>query len=87
MVIPTEFTEKVFDQFVFPLLPVNIRGPKPKIPNYKVFNYIMLCLYTGCQWKKLPIEKDANGKLEISYSRVFRKFQRWCCHGVFEKLF
>jgi hypothetical protein len=27
-----------------------------------------------CQWKELPIEKDANGRQEIHYTRVWRAF-------------
>ena len=86
-VIPTELNEATFNQLVLPLIPTNTSGPKPKIPHYKVFNYIMSFLYTGCQWKKIPIEKDKDGKPEISYTRIFRKFQRWSSSGVFEKLF
>lgn len=85
--IPTKLSEDVFNEFVLPLIPVNTSGPKSKIPHYKVFNYIMSCLYSGCQWKQLPIEKDENGKPEIHYTRIFKQFQRWGRAGVFEKLF
>ena len=84
-VIPTKLSEEVFNEFVLPLIPVNKSGPKPKIPHYKVFNYIMSCLYMGCQWKQIPIEKDQNGKPEIHFTRIFKKFQRWGNAGVFEK--
>ena len=44
-------------------------------------------MHTGCQWSELPIEKDASGKPEIHYTRVFRVFQRWVRDGCFEKIF
>jgi hypothetical protein len=28
---------------------------------YKLFDYMIYVLYTGIQWKMLPIEKGANG--------------------------
>ena len=29
-------------------------------------------MHTGCQWYKLPIDKDEFGREELSYSRIFR---------------
>jgi len=31
----------------------------------KIFNYILQILYMGCQWKMLPIERNAKGLPEI----------------------
>ena len=36
---------------------------------HAVFNYILQSLYMGCQWKQLPIEKDAQGKPEGSVAK------------------
>ena len=44
-------------------------------------------MHTGCQWYQLPIEKDPIGKPEISYSRLFRHFQRWIKTGFFDRVF
>ena len=44
---------------------------------HAVFNYILQFLYMGCQWKQLPIEKDAQGKPESHYTRIYRAFRRW----------
>lgn len=85
--IPTELTEKEFNEFVFPHLKTGKRGPRPKIALYKIFNYILYVIHTGCQWYKLPIEKTADGKPEISYTRVFKHFQAWLKKGCFEHLF
>jgi len=56
--IPTSLTEKQFNQHVRPYISTAKRGFECKVPLYKVFNYILYRLYTGCQWKQLPIEPD-----------------------------
>ena len=57
--IPTELSLEQFRQFVLPHLTVGRRGPAPKLSLHAVFNYILKLLYLGCQWKELPIAKDA----------------------------
>ena len=57
--IPTGITEKQFDNYIYPHLNVAKRGYISKIPLYKIFNYILHRLYTGCQWKELPIKSAA----------------------------
>ena len=56
--IPTSLTEKQFDEHVLPYLSVAKRGFICRIPLYKVFNYILYRLHTGCQWDQLPIDSD-----------------------------
>ena len=89
--IPTNLTEFEFNEFVLPHLSyaTGKRGPKPEISAYKMFNYILYVLHSGCQWKLLQccIDKDENGVAEIHYTNVFRQFQRWCDDGSFDKLF
>lgn len=58
--IPTSLTEKLFDEHVNPYLSKAKRGPVCSIPLYKVFNYILHRLHTGCQWDQLPIDPSAN---------------------------
>ncbi len=58
--IPTSLTENQFDEHVLPYLSVAKRGFVCKIPLYKVFNYILYRLHTGCQWGRLPIDSDHN---------------------------
>ena len=48
-----------------------------KLTPHAVFNYILQFLYRGCQGKQLPIEKDAQAKPEIHYTRIYRAFRRW----------
>jgi transposase len=52
-----------------------------------MFNYILLQLYMGCQWKELPIEKDRDGRPEIHYSRLYSAFRRWQAAGCFDAIF
>lgn len=85
--IPTMLKEEEFNEFVLPHLTKGSRGPNTKIPFYRIFNYILKLMHTGCQWQELPIEKDASGKPEIHYTRIFRTFQRWMKEGCFENIF
>lgn len=85
--IPVKLTESEFDEFVLKHLPKKSYGPSYKIPLFKIFNYILYVLYTGCQWKMIPIEKDKTGKPEIHYTRIFRIFQKWEKHGSFVNIF
>jgi len=85
--IPTKLSEKEFNEFIFPYLSKGSRGPDTKISYFKMFNYILYLLHTGCQWYQLPIEKDQNGNPEISYSRLFKHFRRWVVDGCFNLIF
>jgi len=60
--IPTELTKQQFDQFVLPFLSTGSRGPKCKVPLFNIFNYILKIIYTGMQWKQLPIQLDNKGR-------------------------
>ena len=52
------------------------RGPKCKLGYYRVFNLILWLLYTGMQWKCLPIPQDSTGKPVIHYTTVYKVFTR-----------
>jgi len=79
--IPVYFNEKDFESFILPHLWVGSRGPKPKLPFWKIFHLILHILYTGEQWKMLPIEKGRDGKPEIHYTRIWAKWKQWVEHG------
>jgi transposase len=85
--IPTELSLAQFGQFVLPHLTVGSRGPAPKVSLHALFNYILKLLYIGCQWKELPIEKDAEGRPEIHYTRIYCAFRRWQADGCFDIIF
>jgi hypothetical protein len=56
--IPVSLTEKQFEEHVSPFLSKAKRGFVCKIPLYKVFNYILYRLHTGCQWDQIAIDAD-----------------------------
>jgi transposase len=85
--IPTELSLEQFRQFVLPHLTVGRRGPVPKLSLHALFNYILKLLYLGCQWKELPIAKDAEGRPEIHYTRIYATFRRWQAGGCFDIIF
>ena len=85
--IPTKLSKEEFNQFVLPHLTKGSRGPTTKLSFFRLYNYILNLMHTGCQWEQLNIEKDSSGKAEIHYSRVFCTFKRWVKDGCFEKIF
>lgn len=85
--IPTNLSTEQFNEFILPHLTRGKRGPEPKLSFFQLFNHILKLLYTGCQWKELPIEKGADGKPEIHYSNIFRVLQRWARDGCFDEAF
>ena len=85
--IPTELSLERFEEFILPHLTVGRRGPAPKLSLHALFNYILKLLYLGCQWKELPIEKDATGRREIHHIRIWRTFRRWVADGCFNAIF
>lgn len=56
--IPVSLTEKQFEKYVSPFVSKAKRGFVCKIPLYKVFNYILYRLHTGCQWDQIAIDPD-----------------------------
>ncbi len=61
--------------------------PKCKLGYHRVFNLILWVLYTGMQWKCLPVPKDYDGKAEIHYTTVYKVFARWSDDGSLEDAF
>ena len=85
--IPTKLSVAQFEQFVLPHLSRGRRGPTPTLALHKIFNYILQLLYMGCQWKMLPIEKNAEGRPEIHYTRIYRALRRWQADGCIDRIF
>jgi transposase len=52
-----------------------------------LLNLILWVLYTGMQWKCLPVSKDGDGKAEIHYTIVYRAFARWSADDSIENAF
>jgi transposase len=79
--IPVQLSETEFTAFILPHLSMPKRGPKCKLGYHRVFNLILWVLYTGMQWKCLPIPKDINGKPAIHYTTVYKVFAKWADDG------
>jgi transposase len=79
--IPVQLSEPEFTQFILPHLSMPKRGPKCKLGYYRVFNLILWVLYTGMQWKCLPVPTDAQGKPAIHYTTVYKVFAKWADDG------
>ncbi len=67
MEIPTEVTEQQFQQDFAPYLSTAQRGYVSEQPLWKIFKYVLSKRHTGCQWPKLPIERDAEGRPVMSW--------------------
>jgi hypothetical protein len=85
--IPVQFSAPEFAAFILPHLSLPKRGPQCKLGSHKPFNYILKGLYTGLQWKELPIDKDPAGHAELHYTGVFKLFARWAKDGSLERAF
>jgi transposase len=79
--IPVQLSENEFTAFILPHLSMPKRGPKCKLGYYRVFNLILWVLYTGMQWKCLPVPPDAHGKPTIHYTTVYKVFATWADDG------
>ena len=58
--IPVQLSESEFAAFFFPHLSMPKRGPKCKLGYHRVFNLILWVLYTGMQWKCLPVPGESH---------------------------
>jgi hypothetical protein len=72
--IPVQLSDREFTAFILPHLSMPKRGPKCKLGYHCVFNLILWVLYTGMQWKCLPVPKDSNGNPAIHYTTVYKVF-------------
>jgi transposase len=79
--IPVQLSATEFQGFILPHLSMPKRGPKCKLGYHRVFNLILWVLYTGMQWKCLPVPQDAQGKSAIHYTTIYRAFAKWADDG------
>jgi transposase len=85
--IPVQLSEHEFTEFIFPHLSMPKRGPRCKLGYHRLFNLILWVLYTGMQWKCLPIPKGPTGKPAIHYTNVYRAFAKWASDGSLQQAF
>ena len=79
--IPVQLSEPEFEAFILPHLSMPKRGPKCKLGYYRVFNLILWVLYTGMQWKCLPVPTDTQGNPGIHYTTIYKVFAKWADDG------
>ncbi len=79
--IPVQLAAPEFDAFILPHLSMPQRGPKCKLGYHRVFNLILWVLYTGMQWKCLPVPKDTQGNPAIHYTTIYKVFAKWADDG------
>lgn len=77
-----QVSQKEFNRFIKPHLKHPVKGRKPKLSLYKIFNYILYVLSTGCQWEMLPISRN-----EIYWTNVYKWHNRWSKNGSYQNLF
>ena len=80
--IPKRVSRKDFNRYILPHLSKRVKGPRPKLSSYKIFNYILYVLHTGIQWNQLRTRRN-----EIHWSNVYKWHNRWSKDGSYEKLF
>jgi transposase len=85
--IPVQLSATEFAAFILPHLSMPKRGPKCKLGYHCVFNLILWVLYTGMQWKCLPVPTDSHGKSAIHYTTVYKVFAKWADDGSLEAAF
>ena len=85
--IPVQLSEPEFTEFICPHLSMPKRGPRCKIGYHRLFHLILWVLYTGMQWKGLPILKGPTGRPEIHYTNVYRAFAKWADDESLEQAF
>jgi len=79
--LPKRVSQKEFNRFIKPHLSKPRTGPKPEVSLYKIFNYIMYVLSTGCQWREVPIYRN-----EIHWSNIYKWHNRWSKNGTYLNL-
>jgi transposase len=79
--IPVQLSEPEFATFILPHLSMPKCWPKCKLGYYRVFNLILWVLYTGMQWKCLPVPTDANRAPAIHSTTVYKVFAKWADNG------
>jgi transposase len=85
--ISVQLSETEFSAFILPHLSMPKRGPKCKLGYCRVFNLILWVLYTGMQWKCLPVPHDAQGKPAIHDTTVYKVFAKWADDGSLWRAF
>jgi len=85
--IPVQLSAPEFEAFILPHLSMPKRGPKCKLGYHRVFNLILWVLYTGMQWKCLPVPQEPDGTPAIHYTTIYKVFAKWADDGSLWRAF
>jgi len=59
-----------------------VKGPRPKLSTYQIFNYVLYVLHTGIQWNQLKTRRN-----ELHWSNIYKWHNRWSKNGSYHALF
>src|SRR4051794_12783884 len=79
--IPVQLSAPEFEAFLWPHLSLPKRGPKCTLGSYRVFHLLLGVLYTGMQWKCLPVLQEPDGTPAIHDTTVYKVFATWADDG------
>src|ERR1700749_500639 len=85
--IPVQLSGPEFIAFIFPHLAMPRRGSKCKLGYHRVFNLILWVLYTGMQWKCLPVPRAGDGTAVIHYTTIYKVLAKWSDDGSLYQAF
>ena len=87
--IPVQLSGPEFIAFIFPHLSMPMRGPKCKLGYHRVFNLILWVLYTGMQWKCMPVPRanDGTALSILTYTTIYKVFAKWANDGSLDQAF
>jgi transposase len=85
--IPVQLSEPEFIAIILPHLSTPRRGPRCKLGYHCVFNLILWVLYTGMQWKCLPVPRTTDRKARIHYTTIYKVFAKWSDDGSLYQAF
>ena len=54
---------------------------------HRVFNLILWVLYTGMQWKCVPVPRASDGTALIHYTTIYKVFAKWADDGSLDEAF
>jgi transposase len=80
--IPVQLSETEFSVFILPHLSMPKRGPKCTLGSDRVFNLLLWGLYTGRQWKCLPVPTDSRGTPALHDTTGYNVFAQWAEDGA-----
>ena len=80
--LPISVSQNEFNRYIRPYLRKPIKGPKPTLSDYQIFNYILYVLHTGIQWEELKVKRN-----QLHWSNIYKWHNRWSKDGSYKNLF